>query len=131
MLKPAHQHPAPQRPGRADAPTANDVRRIVNAKVDAAHAYEDRQKRRENDEITTDLGRGLVSRQKRRDRQIGDGRQCRVAAWEAGGKDPRCRSDEIGARAANANFSRSLSAMPPNTAKSISHAAARLRAKNR
>jgi hypothetical protein len=56
MLKPSYQHPAPQRPGRTDAPTSEDIGRIVNAKVDAADAYEDRQKRRQGDEIDTNPG---------------------------------------------------------------------------
>ena len=56
MLKPRHQRPAAEGPGRADAPASENIGRIVNAKVDAADAYEDRQKGRQDNEIHTNLG---------------------------------------------------------------------------
>lgn len=130
-LKPGRQRPTAYRPSRADAPTSENIRWIVNAEINAAHAYKYRQKRRHRDEVETDLEGGLASRQKRRYRQIGNADS---DAWPLGKLEVKTRvagATKSGRGRTNANLSNSLSAMPPVTATSIDQAAACARAKNK
>ena len=39
LLKSVHDRPAPQGPGGADAPAREDIRRIMNAQIDAAQRH--------------------------------------------------------------------------------------------
>ena len=42
VLQPRHQHPASYRPSRADAPSCENIGRVVNTKVYTAHTDQDR-----------------------------------------------------------------------------------------